>query len=211
MAIDKKTNKYGDNLSNLDIDELTKDLNRQQLIDMIKQYNKEINALHESIEHWEYLACCDAMTTGSMNDSEEFDSCDRKIYSRTYWEEIFKPVNQNLEGDCYLIDLNDLKKTNDTKGHEIGDKLICESAKFLCKYGMVIRLGGDEFFLVIDKRKENSFKKALAKYETRLPFAYGFYHKKATDSFSYVMRKTDNHMYEMKKNMKTNKLENKNN
>lgn len=192
-------------LSNFDIDLLTKDLSKEQLIDLIKLYNEQITSLHEDVEYWKYMACCDAMTTGSMNESEEFDSCGKKVYSRTFWEEIFRPENEDLEGDCYLIDLNDLKKTNDTSGHEEGDKLICDCARLLCQFGMVVRLGGDEFFLIVDKDKEIQFKKYLFEYDNYLPFAYGFYHKKPTDDFSFVMKRTDNSMYEKKKKMKNKK------
>lgn len=195
-------------ISNEEIDKLTKDLSQKQLVEIIKLYNDELVKLNQSVEHWKYMACCDAMTTGSMNDSEEFDSCDRKIYSRSYWEEIYRPTHQDLEADCYLIDLNDLKRVNDTNGHHEGDKLICDCAKLLCQFGMVVRLGGDEFFLIVDENKESYFKRYLIENEDNLSFAYGYYHKKPYDPFSCVLKKTDNYMYKKKQLMKTKSMEN---
>lgn len=49
-------------------------------------------------------------------------------------------------------DLNGLKQTNDTQGHEAGDQLICQAArimKSLTDDSAVFRMGGDEFMLVV--------------------------------------------------------------
>lgn len=51
-----------------------------------------------------------------------------------------------------VFDVNNLKKVNDTLGHEAGDKLICDAAKLVCntfKHSPVYRVGGDEFAVII--------------------------------------------------------------
>ena len=55
---------------------------------------------------------------------------------------------------CFMLDLNDLKKVNDTLGHEMGDIMILNFAKLLrkvipLKY-FVGRFGGDEFIVIAD-------------------------------------------------------------
>ncbi len=56
-----------------------------------------------------------------------------------------------LTTGCFFIDINELKKTNDTYGHEVGDKLILQIYKIICaivgEYP-VYRLGGDEFVVL---------------------------------------------------------------
>jgi len=58
-----------------------------------------------------------------------------------------------------FLDLDDFKKVNDTLGHEIGDKLLIESAKRLKKVvrkkDTVGRLGGDEFIVLLRDLKDD--------------------------------------------------------
>ena len=56
---------------------------------------------------------------------------------------------------CFMLDLNDLKKVNDTLGHEMGDIMILNFAKLLrkvvpLKY-FVGRFGGDEFIVIAEE------------------------------------------------------------
>jgi len=51
------------------------------------------------------------------------------------------------------FDLNNLKKINDTMGHETGDRYICEAAHFICHsftHSPVFRIGGDEFTALLE-------------------------------------------------------------
>lgn len=51
-----------------------------------------------------------------------------------------------------VCDLNDLKKINDTKGHQAGDTYIKDSAKLMCDifvHSPVYRIGGDEFAIFL--------------------------------------------------------------
>ena len=53
----------------------------------------------------------------------------------------------------YSIDINGLKKINDTLGHSAGDELICGAADCISavfnKYGKCYRTGGDEFIVIV--------------------------------------------------------------
>ncbi len=61
-------------------------------------------------------------------------------------------VNESGKATCIMIDINDLKKTNDTYGHRFGDELIRETAELIRKQfsgtADVYRIGGDEFLLI---------------------------------------------------------------
>jgi diguanylate cyclase (GGDEF)-like protein len=48
-----------------------------------------------------------------------------------------------------LADLNNLKWTNDTIGHHAGDTALHLAMQVLANYGNVVRIGGDEFGLII--------------------------------------------------------------
>jgi len=62
--------------------------------------------------------------------------------------------NQNY-GAVLMLDLDNFKSLNDTKGHNVGDALLCEVAKRLNACGRetdtVARLGGDEFVVILEE------------------------------------------------------------
>jgi diguanylate cyclase (GGDEF)-like protein len=50
-----------------------------------------------------------------------------------------------------MLDVNDLKKTNDTRGHQAGDQLIRDACRIVCttfQHSPVFRVGGDEFAVI---------------------------------------------------------------
>lgn len=68
--------------------------------------------------------------------------------------QILNEAERNKEQAAVIfIDLDDFKKVNDSLGHEVGDKLLVESAQRLKnvvrKEDTVGRLGGDEFIIIL--------------------------------------------------------------
>ena len=64
----------------------------------------------------------------------------------------YNELNEKSKDQEYYIavaDINNLHAINNENGHAYGDAVICEVAKFLKKYGTVIRMGGDEFLLIM--------------------------------------------------------------
>lgn len=50
-----------------------------------------------------------------------------------------------------ILDVNDLKKVNDTLGHQAGDKYLIDASKIICDiftHSPVFRIGGDEFAVI---------------------------------------------------------------
>lgn len=90
------------------------------------------------------------------------------LYNRAKAEQRFAKLMEE-EKDYFLInmDLNGLKKMNDKFGHEKGDLLITSFSEILkeCfdEIGTVVRMGGDEFLIIIDVDEEEKIKPALAK------------------------------------------------
>ena len=64
-----------------------------------------------------------------------------------------------------LCDLDELKYTNDNFGHKMGDVLIQETAKVLNKFSSsditVVRIGGDEFVLIVVHKTENQIQQLI--------------------------------------------------
>lgn len=75
-----------------------------------------------------------------------------------YNETISKYKKSNKEVVICYVDLNGLKYTNDTKGHEAGDALIKDfSSKLLKEFNEdVYRIGGDEFVVIKDYDEKNA-------------------------------------------------------
>ena len=54
-----------------------------------------------------------------------------------------------------VFDLNGLKRVNDTRGHEAGDRYIVEGCRVICdvfRHSPVYRVGGDEFVAILEGR-----------------------------------------------------------
>ena len=79
------------------------------------------------------------------------------IYNRNFFQkeldtEIAKASKNNIPFSIFVIDINGLKRINDTYGHEEGDKLIISVANLLKKTfrdsDVITRSGGDEFVIL---------------------------------------------------------------
>ena len=116
-----------------------------------------------------------------------------------------------------VLDLNNLKQTNDEFGHEVGDELIITSAKIISdvfKTSPIFRIGGDEFLVALQSsdlenceellaRLESSCSDSFVGEERRIPvsIAFGFARfDPATDTcLKDVIKRADSAMYENKR------------
>ncbi|MCF0230041.1 MAG: diguanylate cyclase [Parasporobacterium sp.] len=79
------------------------------------------------------------------------------LQNRSGYMELTEEIRKNRHGrfDRYAVvvmDLNNLKKANDTHGHDVGDALIKESGRYICdsfRHSPVFRIGGDEFVAIL--------------------------------------------------------------
>ena len=120
-----------------------------------------------------------------------------------------------------VFDLNDLKKTNDTKGHDAGDQYIKEGCALICnkfKHSPVYRIGGDEFVAFLsgeDYKNHNTliedFHKTILKNLSsgKVVVAYGFadYATLPEKGFMRLFEIADKRMYECKQELKAKKLQ----
>lgn len=117
-----------------------------------------------------------------------------------------------------LIDLNDLKKVNDTYGHSAGDQVLIDAArcikKVLGNVGDVYRIGGDEFVVIIEGKDVDgqAYQAKLTEeieksnHKAKYPFtmAFGFASAKAEgcNDLKELQKKADLNMYLDKQNYK---------
>ena len=84
------------------------------------------------------------------------------IYNRSalmeYGQEMHqRAIQQGHSLGALMIDIDDFKKINDTYGHILGDRVICEVTSIMERYqqhGIIARFGGEEFILLIDGLSE---------------------------------------------------------
>ena len=144
------------------------------------------------------------------------------LYNRAFYYEFLKKENVYRE-NCFIImmDVNDLKLCNDTMGHDWGDELLINSSKLIKKafpIGECLRMGGDEFCVLLPESSEaecklclNNFDELLEQFNEQNPntfpvsIAYGYanYLKNIDLDFSDTMRRADKMMYQMKLDMKS--------
>ncbi len=106
-----------------------------------------------------------------------------------------------------MLDMNDLKRINDTQGHEAGDKALknCGEAidRALTSKMTLFRQGGDEFTVVclnttkgvVEETKENIKKEVNA---SNLSIAVGYGYKEYKEPISELEKIADRNMYEDK-------------
>lgn len=117
---------------------------------------------------------------------------------------------------CSYFDLNNLKLTNDTLGHDAGDKLIKAFGKILkdasSPYGFVCRNGGDEFLAMFENTTEKDIdsyidyiKERVEKYNSletdiQISFAWGVSYSNEinNNNVNELLSLADKRMYENK-------------
>jgi diguanylate cyclase (GGDEF)-like protein len=103
------------------------------------------------------------------------------LYNRAYFDETL----QRLESERHdpisviIIDLNNLKITNDRYGHQIGDQLIRRTGEVLkasLDDGYIAaRIGGDEFILILPNTNEQTAQLLMERVESLVDMNNKFY------------------------------------
>ena len=137
-----------------------------------------------------------------------------KCFNRRAYDSDMEKLDLNMEWAYISLDLNGLKKANDTLGHSAGDELICAAANCMkfafASYGKIYRIGGDEFVVLIQESVSNIdsilqvFDATISdwhgKYSNSISVSYGVV--KSTeqdfDSIHSVSKLADERMYKSK-------------
>lgn len=108
-----------------------------------------------------------------------------------------------VSAGCFFVDINGLKRMNDTYGHEAGDELIRRVYRTICSEVQdypVYRLGGDEFVVLC----QNASREEMAVMEQNLreklngDAAVGAGYLENPDDLSVMVDEADQKMYQAK-------------
>ncbi len=145
------------------------------------------------------------------------------IKNKTSYLEYTKAIKENRHKkfDKYslvVLDLNLLKKANDSFGHEAGDALLKEASDYICKiflHSPVFRIGGDEFVVVLTDEDYDNREALCKRFEDEMDYevkgAHGIKLSIAHGMASFpdeapdceeLFRIADDRMYIRKKQMK---------
>ncbi len=126
-----------------------------------------------------------------------------------------------------IFDCNDLKLINDKYGHDKGDLYLKNACQLICKvfdHSPVFRIGGDEFAVILQNNDFNNRDQLIELFESRrrdicekaaneweeIHIAHGIavYDPQNDDTISDTVRRADREMYENKRIIKSELVEN---
>lgn len=146
-------------------------LETKNLITAFKEMRRQINTRQQELE---YHALHDSLT-GLANRGLLNDRLEQSIHNAQQERSSFAVL---------IMDLDRFKEVNDTLGHAVGDKLLQQVAKrlieLLREVDVVVRLGGDEFSILLPTAQEKQAETIA---------------KKITDGFQLVFTVDDTPLY----------------
>ena len=149
-------------------------------------------ANYQLMKQLEYLSTVDVLT-GCKNRNAMNNAVNDIISGKTVMKEEYAVI---------FADLNGLKRVNDEKGHNAGDRLLRTAAAILSQTFYecdVYRAGGDEFMLMVPGLSEEVLKERFIKInsgiDTDVHFAFGYYFVKNGEDIRSAMRLADERMY----------------
>ena len=114
---------------------------------------------HEALINAEFLSLHDTLT-GLAN---------RKLLKERIKQVLLEQKRQHLFSALLFLDLDHFKQINDSLGHNLGDKVLIETAKrlksTLRESDTLSRLGGDEFVIIIPHLSEDHHQSMSIAYE----------------------------------------------
>ncbi len=124
-------------------------------------------------------------------------------HNRRYLEEYAARLLEARWG-CIVVDLDRFKQINDTYGHERGDQVLIGVANFLRKHApqgaIVVRMGGDEFLMLVDATSGEALAKLAAEFTADAAsapagFTLGCAVREPGESLEATLRRADAALY----------------
>lgn len=207
--------------------------NRKVFSELNMTRSDEIGMLARSMTHMEeeingYISNLERTTNDLIAAREHAEQMDRasnidaltKVRNKRAYDIEVEKLNEGTQPYAVImVDVNGLKRMNDTYGHEKGDISINTVCRIICrifKHSQVFRVGGDEFVvileqsdyeerdaltrLILDEFHRNADDASLPPWE-RVSAAVGcaVYDRAVDDGVDSVLKRADAAMYENKR------------
>lgn len=176
---------------------------------------EELRETREEADRMDMMANMDALTG---------------VRNRRAYDEEAKSIDESIPFDMdefgiAMIDLNYLKKINDTYGHDAGNIALKKLCHLICAvfvHSPVFRIGGDEFTVILRGRDYNNIENLVASFNKKIDglssdekadpaerisaaIGYATFEKAKDRCVDDVFKRADEAMYERKKIMKEGK------
>lgn len=102
---------------------------------------------------------------------DDLTALPNRFYFLKTLTQVLERSNRDRFAGLLFIDLDHFKTVNDSLGHHIGDRLLCQVAiriKNATKDALVARLGGDEFCVLILNENNKTTKELMAEFVTNI-------------------------------------------
>jgi diguanylate cyclase (GGDEF)-like protein/PAS domain S-box-containing protein len=131
-------------------------------------------------------------------------------YNRRYLNTVMRQCEAQLKGEwgCIYLDIDHFKQYNDRNGHAEGDSVLVKMARFLMRHvraeEAVVRVGGDEFLVVLCDSDQDQTDHVAARLRTAaatsapVPFSMGWAARKSGESFETTMVRADHRLLEVR-------------
>ncbi|SFN33286.1 sensor domain-containing diguanylate cyclase [Dokdonella immobilis] len=185
----------------------------------------QVIARDGSLRFWEYNNhfCRDAAGTpyilGNATDMTERRKLERQLrelsvrdpltgcFNRRHLELAIERFEPSQRWGCIVVDLDNFKRINDTRGHRVGDEMLIAIGRFLNRHARagdsVIRMGGDEFLLLLvdgDVATATVAERLRHEARTQAPcdLSIGFAERIGDESLERTLERADRHLYQVR-------------
>ena len=231
--LEKEVSRYAESKDDSVADDIIKVFSGSDEMDSLgKSFAAMIRDLRDHMDKLEQASHDLAVSqqyAAEMDDLANKDALTGVRNKLAYNKEVQRIERNRKAGDVQfgvgVADLNNLKRINDTWGHDKGDEAIKILCRIVCEifaHSAVFRIGGDEFAIIMGKSDSDFVESHISEFNRRIrelaadssleewqkvsaAIGYSIYDPSVDDSVEAVFLKADRNMYDVKKKMKSSR------
>ena len=159
----------------------------------------ELERLCESMKKMEHDIIASSSQLAIADWNSNHDSM-TQLYNKRHYKEQLKELQNDCTIGVIYFDIDNLKRMNDTFGHEKGDAVILKAAEFIRRYlteqASGFRIGGDEFVSTMRGDEKGNLSDVTAEFYCRLAIGGAF--RKTAETLEETIKRADDEMYKNK-------------